>query len=97
MPGEGFLFWNCLIGHVGEAEASPPTSPFTEKKKASKGGGRDKATGFGRAAKGRLAHGKPVHTRLTRAHIDTGRALYCGVELGLENRLQPPRPSIGRG
>lgn len=86
-----------MLEWSGEAKANPPTSPFTEKKKASKGGGRDKEAGFGRAAKGRLAGGRPVHTLLTPAHIDTGRAVYYGVEFGLENSLQPPRPSIGRG
>lgn len=76
-----------------EKQKPPPnTSPFTEKKRASKGGGRDKEPGFGRAAKGRLASGRPVHTHLTPAHIDTGRA----VNYGVENSLQPLRPSIGR-
>lgn len=53
--------------------------------------------GFGRAAKGRLVGRRPVHTHLTRAHIDTGKELYDRVELGLGNSLQPPTPSIGRG
>lgn len=41
---------------------------------------RDGDKGFGRAAKGRLAGGRPAHTHLTHAHTET-QTLYCGLQL----------------
>lgn len=82
----------CWNG-VEKQKPTLPLHPSLRRKRQAREG-----AGFGRAAKqGRLAGGRPAHTHLTHAHTARGRALYCGLELGLENSLQPPRPSIGRG
>lgn len=81
----------CWNG-VEKQKPTLPLHPSLRRKRQAREG-----AGFGRAAKGRLAGGRPAHTHLTHAHTARGRALYCGLELGLENSPQPPRTSIGRG
>lgn len=82
---EGFLFWGSLIGleWSKDTNTKSPTSPVTEKKKASKGGGRDKVAGLGRcllleSSKGGLGGGRPFHTHLTCAHIEQVRCCNMG-------------------